>query len=154
MKRQILDDSQVSAVTVVLQRCLYDLIDLSLQGKEAHWNVIGPGFRSIHLQLDEIIEASRAASDDVAERIATLGVAAVGGAAGIAKESRLEGYPAGLQCVEATVSCYADRLANCISELRNGIDAVGNLDPISEDLLIGVSAVLEKHLWMIQAQEE
>jgi starvation-inducible DNA-binding protein len=38
------------------QRCrqiLVDLIDLSLIVKQAHWNVVGTRFRSVHLQLDE-----------------------------------------------------------------------------------------------------
>ena len=42
-----------------LQEALVDLVDLALQGKQAHWNLYGPHFRSIHLQLDEIIDEVR-----------------------------------------------------------------------------------------------
>src|SRR5271155_5799943 len=39
-----------------LQRVLVDLIELHLQGKQAHWNVVGTNFRDLHLQLDEIVD--------------------------------------------------------------------------------------------------
>ncbi|MBU1803288.1 MAG: DNA starvation/stationary phase protection protein, partial [Actinobacteria bacterium] len=34
-----------------LQQLLVDLTDLHLQGKQAHWNVVGKNFRDLHLQL-------------------------------------------------------------------------------------------------------
>jgi starvation-inducible DNA-binding protein len=34
-----------------LQRILVDLVELHLQGKQAHWNVVGANFRDLHLQL-------------------------------------------------------------------------------------------------------
>ena len=37
-----------------LQATLHELVDLSLIGKQLHWAVIGPHFRSLHLQLDEL----------------------------------------------------------------------------------------------------
>ena len=43
-------------VAAALQQALVDLTALSLQGKQAHWNIEGPGFRSLHLHLDEIID--------------------------------------------------------------------------------------------------
>lgn len=42
-----------------LQRVHVDLIDLHLQSKQAHWNVVGQNFRDLHLQLDELVEAAR-----------------------------------------------------------------------------------------------
>jgi starvation-inducible DNA-binding protein len=42
-----------------LQATVVELIELSLQGKQAHWNVTGPLFRSVHLELDEIVETAR-----------------------------------------------------------------------------------------------
>ncbi len=153
LKRQILDKGDRDNTTAALQACLYDLIDLALQGKQAHWNLVGSRFRSVHLQLDEIIASVRAASDDVAERIATLGVAADGRATPVGSTSRLEGGVSGLQTVESTVKYYADRLATAISGLRVAIETLAEVDPISEDLLVGISAGLEKHLWMLQTQE-
>src|SRR3982074_2535598 len=52
-----------------LQKVLVDLIELHLQGKQAHWNVVGTNFRDLHLQLDEIVDIAREASDTIAERM-------------------------------------------------------------------------------------
>ena len=43
-----------SSLAQNLQEVLVDLVELHLQGKQAHWNVIGTNFRDLHLQLDEI----------------------------------------------------------------------------------------------------
>src|ERR1700733_6442436 len=55
-----------------LQRVLVDLIELHLQGKQAHWNLVGTNFRDLHLQLDEIVDSAREAADTIAERIRAL----------------------------------------------------------------------------------
>ncbi len=34
-----------------LQATLAELIELAAQGKQAHWTVVGPQFRSVHLHL-------------------------------------------------------------------------------------------------------
>src|SRR5690606_16291597 len=67
-----------STLTANLQAVLVDLIELSLQGKQAHWNVVGRNFRDMHRQLDEIIAAARAFSDTVAERMRALHATADG----------------------------------------------------------------------------
>ncbi|HLJ04214.1 MAG TPA: hypothetical protein VKT31_12285 [Solirubrobacteraceae bacterium] len=42
-----------------LQALLVELIDLSLLGKQLHWSAVGPLFRPLHLQLDELIDSWR-----------------------------------------------------------------------------------------------
>lgn len=152
-KRAVLDESAAKKTVNLLQGCLFDLTDLALQGKQAHWNVVGANFRPVHLQLDEIIESAREASDEVAERISTLGISADGRSASIAKHSRLEVFPDGFHSASTTVTTFSDRLAKAIGGMREAIDALAEVDPVSQDLLIGVTAGLEKHLWMLQTQE-
>ncbi|MEQ9411416.1 MAG: DNA starvation/stationary phase protection protein Dps [Fuerstiella sp.] len=152
-KRNILENEAGTETSSLLQANLVNLIDLTLLLKQAHWNVTGPNFRSVHLQLDEIIETVREASDEVAERINTLGIAPDGRAATVAKNSELQTYPADFQKVPETLANVADALKMSIDELRKAIGRLGDLDPVSEDLCIGISAALEKHLWMVQAQE-
>ena len=53
------------AIVVELQGVLAILIDLSLTGRHAHWNVQGPNFRPLHLHLDELIDEWRDAADTV-----------------------------------------------------------------------------------------
>ena len=153
-KRNVLGSSdKTEEVTHLLQGSLVTLIDLALVLKQVHWNVVGPNFRSVHLQLDEIIETTRAASDEVAERIVTIGEAPDGRAATVSENSILEAFHNDFQRVPEMVSAVANRMMSAVKQLRAAIAELGDLDPISEDLLIGVSAQLEKHLWMVQAQE-
>jgi starvation-inducible DNA-binding protein len=41
-----------------LQVTMQELVELSLTGKQLHWSVVGPAFRSLHLQLDEHVAVS------------------------------------------------------------------------------------------------
>jgi len=153
LARPILPDSKQDSTTHLLQQNLVDLVDLALLLKQAHWNVLGKNFRSIHLQLDDIISDVRNSSDDVAERIVALGTAADGRASTVASESNVDTYPSQFQSVSSTVTHVADALAKTVEGLRASIRKLGELDPISEDMCIGISGKLEKHLWMVQAQE-
>lgn len=152
-KRDILKGETNDDVTTLLQHNLVNLIDLALLMKQAHWNVVGPNFRSIHLQLDEIIEDVRAGSDEVAERVSTLGIAPDGRSQTVAQDSDLVDYPREFVKVSDTISQVADAMKTTIESLRSAIEKLGDLDPISEDMCIAISAGLEKHLWMLQAQE-
>ena len=71
--KSTLGESEQQVAGAALQAVLVDLVDLSLVAKQAHWNLVGPRFRSIHLQLDEVVDSSRLFSDTVAERAVTLG---------------------------------------------------------------------------------
>ena len=145
------------AETVVvddMQATLAELIDLALIGKQAHWNVVGPNFRSIHLQLDEIVDTARLSADRVAERIATLGSAPEGRPAAIAASSKLPDFPDGQVRVEETVQ-RVDRIIDTMSErMRERILRVGETDPVSQDALIEACDALEKQAWMLRAQLE
>ena len=152
-KRNILPDSDQTTAVDLLQASLTTLLDLSLNLKQAHWNVVGRNFRSVHLQLDEILVTVRDATDDIAERIVTIGSAPDGRAATVASDSVLSDFPTGFHQVDATLGLVGDQMKSTIDQLRSAIGKMGEIDPISEDLLIGFSAQLEKHLWMVQAQE-
>ena len=152
-KRNILRDDATETATELLQKNLVNLIDLALLLKQAHWNVVGANFRSLHLQLDDVIASVRDASDSVAERSSTLGVAPEGSSTTVSRQSVLTDYPSGFLSVGETLSHVADALNETIEHLRRAIDTLGDVDPVTEDLCIGIAATLEKHLWMLQSQE-
>jgi len=152
-KRSVLSDQDTATVVASLQQRLVDMIDLALQLKQAHWCVVGSNFRTVHLQLDEILVDVRDASDEIAERVSALGVAPDGRVKTVADSSQLTALSDQFESASATITAVADRLKASIVGLRESIEILGNVDPISEDLLIGISAPLEKHLWMVQSQE-
>jgi starvation-inducible DNA-binding protein len=147
-----LGDAEKEATGAVLQATLVDLIDLSLIAKQAHWNVVGSNFRSAHLQLDELVSASRQYVDDVAERANAIGVSPNGKAKVVVESSGIPDYPANWQTVEATVAAIVEILGEFIKRLRKRIDETDKTDLVTQDLLIEIAAELEKQHWMWQAQ--
>ena len=152
-KRNVLKDTDQKTAADILQGTLVTLIDLALDLKQAHWNVVGPNFRSLHLQLDEIIVTVRGATDEIAERIVTIGIAPDGRATTVAANTKLGEFATGFHKVSESVTAVADPMKKAIDQIRHGIEKMGSIDPVSEDLLIGISFQMEKHLWMVQAQE-
>ena len=139
-------------VATELQVLLADLIDLSLQGKQAHWNVVGPLFQSVHVQLDSIVDDARMWADDVAERKVTIDLAADGQASDVAIESRLEPLPQGYIADREAVALMERRVAGVASRARQAAEGLGDLDLASQDLIIEIVRGLEKHQWMLRAQ--
>src|SRR5271170_3130106 len=77
-----------------LQRVLVDLIELHLQGKQAHWNVVGTNFRDLHLQFDELVDFAREGSDTIAERMRALDAVPDGRSDTVAGSTTLPQFPA------------------------------------------------------------
>ena len=142
------------SVGTELQSWLPYLVGLSLRLKQAHWNLRGRRFKSIHEQLDEILADLRVAVDDVAERIVTIGGAADGLPATVAATEGFEPMPADLLGVETVIDVIGDDLAVVSQRGRRCLQVVGEVDPISEDLAITVIGVLEKHHWLLRSQRD
>lgn len=148
-----LAESDKEVTANVLQSTLVDLIDLSLVAKQAHWNVVGRQFRSVHLQLDELVSAARGFTDDVAERANAIGVSPNGKAKTVVESSGLSDYPDNWQSSEKTVEAIVELLGELIERLRARIDETDKSDLVTQDLLIEITQELEKQHWMWQAQQ-
>jgi starvation-inducible DNA-binding protein len=135
-----------------LQRVHVDLIELHLQGKQAHWNVVGKNFRDLHLQLDEIVEDARQFSDVVAERLRALHAAPDGRSATVAKSTSLSPYPNGEVDTAETVDLITERLEAVVATMRDVHDAVDEEDPTTADILHTMIAALEQYSWMVSAE--
>jgi starvation-inducible DNA-binding protein len=135
-----------------LQRVHVDLIELHLQGKQAHWNVVGKNFRDLHLQLDEIVDAAREFSDDVAERLRALHAVPDGRSDTIAATTSLPNYPHGEVDTAQTVDLITQRLEAVVGTMRDVHDTVDDEDPTSADILHGIIERLEQLAWMVSAE--
>jgi starvation-inducible DNA-binding protein len=147
-----LDETARKSVGDTLQQALADLINLSLLAKQAHWNVVGRNFRSVHLQLDEVTDLARQSADAVAERVVTLGLNPDGRAGAIAAQSTLPPFPDGFVDDGLTVERLGDILSALVVSLREAVQSTGERDLVSQDLLLGIAAEIEKQYWMFQAQ--
>lgn len=135
-----------------LQSVLVDLLELALQGKQAHWNVVGRNFRDTHRQLDEIIDDARAFSDTVAERMRALHAVPDGRSATIAATTTLPTFPAGEVSTSETIDLVTVRLESVVSTMRDVHDDVDEEDPTSADILHAVIERLEQFAWMVSAE--
>jgi starvation-inducible DNA-binding protein len=141
-----------SSLAQDLQQVLVDLVELHLQGKQAHWNVIGTNFRDLHLQLDEIVDIAREASDTVAERMRALNAVPDGRTDTVAASTTLPVFPPAEQNTTETVDLITNRIYAAVSTIRTVHDAVDALDPSTSDLLHEIIDSLEKQAWMLKSE--
>ena len=119
----------------VLRLRLHSLNDLHLTLKHVHWNVVGPHFIAVHEMIDPQVDRVREMADDVAER--TWDDYSIGRADAIAHLGALNLVYTGL-----------------IEDVRAGIKVAGEIDPATEDLLIGQLRDLEQFQWFVRAHLE
>jgi starvation-inducible DNA-binding protein len=137
-----------------LQAVLVDLIELGIQGKQAHWNVVGTNFRDMHLQLDEIIEVARALSDEVAERMRALEVLPDGRSETVTKTTTLPKFPADQVDTSQVTDLIVERLNAVAETCRRVHDPVDEADPTTADILHVVIEKIEQYAWMVSAEKQ
>ncbi|HEU5474017.1 MAG TPA: DNA starvation/stationary phase protection protein [Actinophytocola sp.] len=147
-----LGDAERQTTGGILQSTLVDLLDLSLIGKQAHWNVVGPHFRSVHLHLDELVGIARQYVDEVAERANAIGVSPNGMAHTVVETSGLPDFPANWVSDGETIEKIVNTLGALAARLRGRIDEADKSDLVTQDLLIEIAREVEKQHWMWQAQ--
>src|SRR6476660_656005 len=135
-----------------LQKVLVDLIELHLQGKQAHWNVIGTNFRDLHLQLDEIVDTAREASDTIAERMRALDAVPDGRSDTVAATTTLPQFPAYEHSTTEVDDLIAGRTYAEVATIRTVHDAVDAEDPSTADILHQLIDGLEKLAWLIKSE--
>jgi len=135
-----------------LQRVLVDLIELHLQGKQAHWNVVGTNFRDLHLQLDELVDFAREASDTIAERMRALDVIPDGRSDTVAAGTSLPQFPAFERATSEVVDLITARIYATVDTLRAVHDEVDAEDPSTADVLHQLIDGLEKLAWLIKSE--
>jgi starvation-inducible DNA-binding protein len=147
-----LPDEARKVTGAALQDSLIDLVDLHLLGKQAHWNLTGRSFRSVHLQLDELVALARDHADTLAERAVAIGVNPDGRARTVAETTKVHQMDAGYLQDDKVIAAITDILAEMIQRFRARIEATDDTDLVTQDLLIKVAQDLEKQHWMFEAQ--
>jgi len=137
-------------LTENLQKVLVDLIELHLQGKQAHGTVVGTNFRDLHLQLDELVDFAREGSDTVAERMRALDAVPDGRSDTVAATTTLAQFPAYEHDTTEVVDLVIARTYAAVRTMRAVHDAVDAEDPSTADLLHALIDGLEKQAWLIK----
>lgn len=145
------EDDAARRLSELLQARLVGTLDLQLALKHIHWNVVGPSFLSVHEMLDTQVEAVRAMSDEIAERIATLGGQPNGNSGAIVEQRTWDDYPHGRDTFLVHLHELDAVYSGVIEDHRSAISESGDLDPVTEDLLIGQTAKLEMAQWFVRS---
>jgi starvation-inducible DNA-binding protein len=134
-----------------LQATLVELIDLSLQAKHAHWNVVGPGFKPVHEFLDELTGEYRDWSDEVAERLTAIGRVPDGRASTVAEATPLARFPDGPIEDQAALQAFDERVTLVAGNIRRRAEELSEADLASQGLCLEIVLGLEKQRWMLRA---
>lgn len=145
------EDVRRQVVTLLNSR-LADAIDLSLQAKQAHWNVKGPHFIALHELFDSIHSLVDEQVDEIAERITALGGVAEGALQAVGPRTGLPTYPLEISNGLDHVRALSRSLAAFTAASRKDIDRTDELgDAVTADVLTGVSREMDKQLWFLEA---
>lgn len=146
-----LSTEQGEEIADVLQQRLTSLVDLSLTLKHIHWNVVGPNFMSVHEMLDPQYAGVSAMVDDLAERVAALGGVPNGLPGWVVEHRTWDDYDLGRADSLAHLGALDRVYDGVITDHRAAIERLGDLDPVSEDLVIGQTATLEQYQWFVRS---
>lgn len=142
-------------VIALLQARLADTIDLMMQAKQAHWNVKGPHFFTLHKLFDKVYTETGVYVDTIAERIVQLGGVVQGTIRAAAKASGLPEYPLDITSGHKHVAEMAHALAFYGETIREAIDLAADLkDAGTADLFTQVSRGVDMNLWFVEAHEQ
>ena len=141
-----------AALSDNLQRVLTDLIALELVGKQIHWNIVGPNFRDLHLNLDEVVGIAREGADEVAERMRALHASPDGRPAVVAASTTLPESPQGEVLTHDAIKVITASIEAVTGTMREVHDQIDEEDPTSADILHGFIQQLEQQAWFISAE--
>lgn len=142
IRRQIVDG---------LNQVLADTIMLASMYKKHHWQVSGHTFYQLHLLFDKHYEEQSALVDTIAERIQLLGGVTTGMPASVAKLTKVENPPDGVEEVPAQISRLLEAHELILIEARELAAKAGELgDEGSNDMLISdVVRTNELQVWFV-----
>src|SRR6476469_7306844 len=149
-----LSEKQGGEVAELLQKALSRYNDLHLTLKHVHWNVVGPNFIGVHQMIDPQVLAVRRYADEVAERIAALGVSPQGTPGAIIRDRRWDDYSLGRDTVEAHLGAVDLVYSGVIEDIRARIDRTEKLDLVTQDMLIAHASGIEQFQWFVRAHLE
>ncbi len=149
-----LSTEEGSRIVAILQERLACYNDLHLTLKHVHWNVVGPHFIGVHEMIDPQVELVRLFADEVAERIAALGASPKGTPGAIIAIRTWEDYPLGRDTVENHLHELDKVYDGVVESHRTAMEALEELDLVTQDILVGHTAELEKFQWFVRAHLE
>ena len=146
-----IDPDVTSGVAQVLSPVIVDLTALSIDGKQAHWHVRGDNFIAVHELLDVIVDHAREWTDMAAERVVALGLPVDARTQTIGKKANTTTMTAGFLQADVAIAEVIATMDATLGTLKTAIEALDELDPVSQDVAIEIARGLEKDRWFLFA---
>lgn len=126
-----------------------DLMALAVEGKQAHWHVRGVNFMPVHELLDTVVAHAREFADLAAERVVALGQPLDARVKTVASTTTVAAVTEGFQKTDVLVADVIVAIDATLVTARAAIEALDDIDPVSQDLAIAVTAGLEQDRWFL-----
>ena len=143
-----------SGVAQFLTPVVIDLTALSVNGKQAHWHVRGPGFIAVHELLDSVVKHARKFADLAAERVITLGLPLDARMQTAATKTTTPKMTPGFQQVGKVIEQMVAQMDATLETVQKAVDELDELDPGSQDVAIEISRGLMIDRWYLAAHVE
>jgi len=135
----------------LLNHLLADSITMHNLYKKSHWQMAGSSFYQLHLLFDKHAEEIEGTTDQLAERVQMLGGVSTGMPQEVAKLTRLEPAPTGVENIPAMLARIVEAHAVIIKATREALEITAtNKDYGTNDML--ASDILRMHemqMWFI-----
>ena len=136
----------------LLNRCLADLVTVTMQLKHAHWNVKGRQFYQLHALFEDMVETLGPHVDAVAERASALGGQALGTPQDVVRTSRIPQLPREAVDGPALLDDVTYRLSLLDANIHRAIETATRQEDLdTADLLNEVSRDVSEALWFVEA---
>ncbi|HXB94969.1 MAG TPA: DNA starvation/stationary phase protection protein [Puia sp.] len=145
--------ANLQAVSTELSKLLADEFLLYTKTRNAHWNVEGPDFHSMHIFFEQQYEALDETMDSVAERIRQLGHYAPGTLQGMLSLTHLTEKSGERNDSMGFIKELLTDHENIIIFIRENINRFANEygDAGTSDFITGLIEEHEKMAWMLRA---
>lgn len=140
----------VLSAAPILHSLIPELIALTLDAKQAHWNVVGPAFLPLHELTDQLAADLRVWTDRLAERAVALGQAIDARPATVAAAAR-GSVATGWVHDRDVIAELAAGIGMLAERMTASLDDLEVADPVAHDAAIETLEGLEKHRWMLLA---
>ncbi len=143
------DTARLTAAATV-QAMLPRLVALTLDAKQAHWNVTGPGFVPLHALTDELAADVRTWTDRLAERAVALGSPVDARPATVAAATG-RSFPSGWVTDHEAAVELAQRIGSVAELFHASLPELELFDAVAHDAAVEALEGLEKYRWMLLA---
>ncbi len=150
--RNNLPEATREKVSQLLNEQVASAIHLQLLAKQAHWNVRGSNFRSLHKLFDDVFSAATVWADSLAERTAQLGWTVDSTLEFIGARTNLPPVAAELSDGQGLVDGLVKALSTFGANARKCIEQTEEEgDMATSDLFTEICRGVDENLWMVEA---